>query len=123
MSVTMTGKTGGSGGFVSLVGAGPGDPELLTRRAAARLGEADLVLYDALVEPAALDLAPRAQRIFVGKRAGRPQVTPGVHHAAARARRAPRPAGRAAEGRRPVRVRARRRGSARARRSRRALAK
>jgi uroporphyrin-III C-methyltransferase/precorrin-2 dehydrogenase/sirohydrochlorin ferrochelatase len=61
-------------GFVSLVGAGPGDPDLLTRRAAARLGEADLVLYDALVAPEVLDLAPRAQRFPVGKRAGRPSL-------------------------------------------------
>ena len=61
-------------GFVSLVGAGPGDPDLLTRKAAQRLGEADLVLYDALVDPKVLDLAPAAQRVFVGKRAGRPQV-------------------------------------------------
>jgi uroporphyrin-III C-methyltransferase/precorrin-2 dehydrogenase/sirohydrochlorin ferrochelatase len=62
-------------GLVSLVGAGPGDPGLLTRRAAARLAEADLVLYDALVDPEALALAPTAQRIYVGKRAGRPQVS------------------------------------------------
>jgi uroporphyrin-III C-methyltransferase / precorrin-2 dehydrogenase / sirohydrochlorin ferrochelatase len=61
-------------GHVSLVGAGPGDPELLTRRAARRLAEADVVLYDALVDTEVLDLAPRAQRIFVGKRAGRPAV-------------------------------------------------
>lgn len=61
-------------GFVSLVGAGPGDPDLLTRRAAARLAAADVVLYDALVNLDVLDLAPRAQRIFVGKRAGRPAV-------------------------------------------------
>jgi uroporphyrin-III C-methyltransferase / precorrin-2 dehydrogenase / sirohydrochlorin ferrochelatase len=61
-------------GFVSLVGAGPGDPDLLTRKAAHRLAEADLVLYDALVDPKVLDLAPSAQRVFVGKRAGRPQV-------------------------------------------------
>jgi uroporphyrin-III C-methyltransferase / precorrin-2 dehydrogenase / sirohydrochlorin ferrochelatase len=61
-------------GFVWLVGAGPGDPDLLTRRAARVLGEADLVLYDALVSPAALELAPRAQRFPVGKRAGRPSV-------------------------------------------------
>ena len=61
-------------GCVSLVGAGPGDPELLTRRAARRLEEADLVLYDALVDPKVLDLAPSAQRVFVGKRAGRPAV-------------------------------------------------
>jgi uroporphyrin-III C-methyltransferase/precorrin-2 dehydrogenase/sirohydrochlorin ferrochelatase len=61
-------------GFVSLVGAGPGDLDLLTRKAARRLAEADLVLYDALVDPDALELAPAAQRVFVGKRAGRPQV-------------------------------------------------
>jgi uroporphyrin-III C-methyltransferase/precorrin-2 dehydrogenase/sirohydrochlorin ferrochelatase len=61
-------------GFVSLVGAGPGDPDLLTRRAARRLAEADLVLYDALVSAAAIELAPRAQRFFVGKRAGRSAV-------------------------------------------------
>jgi uroporphyrin-III C-methyltransferase/precorrin-2 dehydrogenase/sirohydrochlorin ferrochelatase len=61
-------------GCVALVGAGPGDPELLTRRAVRRLEEADLVLYDALVDPEVLALAPSAQRIFVGKRAGRPQV-------------------------------------------------
>jgi uroporphyrin-III C-methyltransferase/precorrin-2 dehydrogenase/sirohydrochlorin ferrochelatase len=61
-------------GLVSLVGAGPGDPELLTRRAAQRLAEADLVLYDALVDPRVLDLAPSARRVFVGKRAGRPAV-------------------------------------------------
>jgi uroporphyrin-III C-methyltransferase/precorrin-2 dehydrogenase/sirohydrochlorin ferrochelatase len=61
-------------GFVWLVGAGPGDPELLTRRAARVLGEADLVLYDALVDPRALDLAPRARRFPVGKRAGRPSI-------------------------------------------------
>lgn len=61
-------------GFVSLVGAGPGDPDLLTRKAAQRLSDADLVLYDALVDPKVLELAPSAQRVFVGKRAGRPQV-------------------------------------------------
>lgn len=61
-------------GFVSLVGAGPGDPELLTLKAARRLADADLVLYDALVSPETLDLAPRAHRFPVGKRAGRPSV-------------------------------------------------
>ena len=60
--------------LVSLVGAGPGDPELLTLKAARRLAEADLVLYDALIEPDTLTLATRARRFFVGKRAGRPAI-------------------------------------------------
>jgi uroporphyrin-III C-methyltransferase len=58
-------------GHVSLVGAGPGDPGLLTRRAVARLRAADLVLYDALIDRRVLKLARHAQRFFVGKRAGR----------------------------------------------------
>ena len=58
-------------GLVSLVGAGPGDPDLLTLRAVARLREADVVLYDALVDRAALHHAPRARWSYVGKRAGR----------------------------------------------------
>jgi len=62
-------------GFVSLVGAGPGDPDLMTRRAAARLRAADLVLFDALVDDRMLHLARRAQRFFVGKRAGRHALT------------------------------------------------
>ena len=60
-------------GLVSLVGAGPGDPELLTVRAVQRLQEADLVLYDALVDRAALRHAPQARWAYVGKRAGRRQ--------------------------------------------------
>ncbi|MEM1022417.1 MAG: uroporphyrinogen-III C-methyltransferase [Myxococcota bacterium] len=58
-------------GFVSLVGAGPGDPELISLKAVDRLRRADLVLYDALLDPAVLDHALEAQRFYVGKRAGR----------------------------------------------------
>src|SRR5512132_4117758 len=61
-------------GSVTLVGAGPGDPELLTLKAVRRLEEADLVLYDALVDTEALRHAARARRFFVGKRAGRPAI-------------------------------------------------
>lgn len=59
-------------GHVSLVGAGPGDPGLLTRKAIARLRTADLVLYDALIDDRVLGYARKAQRFFAGKRAGRP---------------------------------------------------
>jgi len=62
-------------GHVSLVGAGPGDPGLLTRIAIARLRAADLVLYDALIDDRVLRYARRAQRFFVGKRAGRHAMT------------------------------------------------
>jgi uroporphyrinogen III methyltransferase/synthase len=59
-------------GTVYLVGAGPGDPELITRRGLRRLREADVVLYDALVHPDQLRQAkPDAELVFVGKRAGR----------------------------------------------------
>jgi uroporphyrin-III C-methyltransferase / precorrin-2 dehydrogenase / sirohydrochlorin ferrochelatase len=68
-------------GHVSLVGAGPGDPELLTRKAVARLRRADLVLYDALVDPRVLAIARRARRFFVGKRAGRHALSQQEIHA------------------------------------------
>ncbi len=59
-------------GRVSLVGAGPGDPELLTLRAARRIGEADAIVYDHLVGEGILELArPAAARIYAGKEAGR----------------------------------------------------
>ncbi|HRT09003.1 MAG TPA: SAM-dependent methyltransferase, partial [Candidatus Paceibacterota bacterium] len=58
-------------GTVYLVGAGPGDPGLLTVRGAELLGRADVVVYDALVNPELLRLAPRsAEIVFGGKRAG-----------------------------------------------------
>jgi len=62
-------------GFVSFVSAGPGDPELLTLKAAARLGAADVVLYDDLAAGAILDHARKgATLVSVGKRAGRPSA-------------------------------------------------
>jgi uroporphyrin-III C-methyltransferase len=57
-------------GSVWLVGAGPGDPGLLTLHAAFALGEADVVVHDALVADAILSLAPRAVLEMAGKRAG-----------------------------------------------------
>lgn len=59
-----------SQGRVSLVGAGPGDPELLTLKAVSRLREADEVLHDALIDPRVLQLAVRARRRLVGGRVG-----------------------------------------------------
>jgi len=61
-------------GTVYLVGAGPGAVELLTLRAARLLGEADVVLHDALVGAEVLALAGKAKLYNVGKRAGRPSV-------------------------------------------------
>lgn len=65
----MTGK-------VYLIGAGPGDPELLTLKAARLLAEADVVLHDALVSDGVLArIAPTAEIINVGKRAGQKLLT------------------------------------------------
>ena len=57
-------------GIVYLVGAGPGDPGLLTRRGADLIGRADVLAYDALCNPSLLKLAPEsAEIIYAGKRA------------------------------------------------------
>jgi len=59
-------------GMVWLVGAGPGDPDLLTRKAERLIGSASMVFHDALVGPGVLDLIPdTVRRVHVGKRSGR----------------------------------------------------
>ena len=60
----------GAVGKVYLVGAGPGAADLITVRGARLLGQADVVLYDALVTPEMLDLCRQAELISVGKRSG-----------------------------------------------------
>ncbi len=71
----------GSSGSVVLVGAGPGDPGLLTLRALRALNEADVILHDRLVGAGVLELARRdAERIEVGKQAGNHHTTQdGIH--------------------------------------------
>jgi uroporphyrinogen III methyltransferase / synthase len=68
----MDEQRGMTKGFVSLVGAGPGDPDLITVKGKARLEEADVVIYDYLANPALLGYCRAdAERIYVGKQAGR----------------------------------------------------
>ena len=68
-----------SDGRATLVGAGPGDPDLLTLRAVKAIQSADVILFDALIDPAVLDLArPDCRRIDVGKRCGRHAMRQGA---------------------------------------------
>ena len=61
-------------GWVWLCGAGPGDPGLLTLHAANALRQADVVVYDALVQDSILGWAPQAEHIYAGKRGGKPSA-------------------------------------------------
>ena len=74
-------STSAQSGVVYLVGAGPGDPELLTLRALRLLQTADVILPDDLVSDEVLGLAsPSALVIPVGKRCGQPRITQaGIH--------------------------------------------
>ncbi len=69
------GEQGKAVGHVTLVGAGPGDPDLLTVKALRALQDADIVFYDELVSPEVLDRARRdAARVAVGRRVGKPGI-------------------------------------------------
>lgn len=61
-------------GWVWLCGAGPGDPGLLTLHALNALQQADVIVYDALVQKDILDWAPQAEHIYAGKRGGKPSA-------------------------------------------------
>ncbi|MBB1251589.1 uroporphyrinogen-III C-methyltransferase [Rhizobium sp. G21] len=70
--LALTDEMSGQTGSVILVGAGPGDAELLTLKAMRALQSADVILFDDLVSPEVLELARReAKRFLVGKRGGR----------------------------------------------------
>ena len=77
-----TADRGSRQGKVYFIGAGPGDPELLTRKAWSVLRTADVVLHDALVSPAILELVPASATLYnVGKRCGAKSITQEEIHA------------------------------------------
>ena len=99
-------------GTVWLVGAGPGDPDLLTRKAERLIRAASVVFHDALVGPGVLELVPRARAAGLGRQAlGPPFEGPEDDRRADRRGRAGRRARGAAQGRRPVDLRPRDRGA------------
>ena len=61
-------------GWVWLCGAGPGDPGLLTLHGLNALRQADVIVYDALVDASILEWAPQAEHIYAGKRGGKPSA-------------------------------------------------
>lgn len=67
----MTDLQARSVGKVYLIGAGPGAADLITVRGAKLLAKADIVFYDALVDPSMLELCPQAKLVLVGKRCGK----------------------------------------------------
>lgn len=68
--VETSSLTANKPGKLTVVGAGPGDVELITLKAIKALQNADVVLYDALVAVELLEYAPQAEQVFVGKRRG-----------------------------------------------------
>src|SRR6185369_14302513 len=75
VSLEMISGSGATRGIVYLVGAGPGDPGLLTVRGAKLLDQADVVVYDYLANPELLSYCPRAEKIYVGKKAAAHTLT------------------------------------------------